>query len=62
MGINWNNVIHNQMHGMDAVNAFYKEEERVRKQRREEYEELLRKQQEQRERAQKGKVMTDEDN
>lgn len=62
MGINWNNVIHNQMHGMDAVSAFYKEEERVRKQRREEYEELLRKQQEQRERMQKGKVLTDEDN
>ena len=51
MGVNWGNVIQNQMNGMDAVSAFYKEEQRVRKQRAEEYKELCRRQQEQRERA-----------
>ena len=64
MGINWNNVIHNQMHGMDAASAFYKEEERLRRERAEDYKkhvEEQRKQREQRKRTQKGKAMTDDD-
>ena len=49
MGVNWNNVIRNQMHGMDAVSAFYKEEKRVRDKNAEEYRKRVAKQQKQRE-------------
>lgn len=39
MGINWNNVIKNQMHGMDPASAFYKEERRMREENRKHWEE-----------------------
>lgn len=58
MGVNWNNIIRDQAHGMDAFSAFYKEEQRMRKKRADEYKELLRRQQEERERQRKN---TDKD-
>lgn len=53
MSVDWGRVIQNQAHGMDAFSAFYKEEQRMRKKRAEEYKELLRRQQAERERQQK---------
>ena len=61
MGINWSNVIHNQMHGMDAVSAFYKEEERLRRERAEDYKKHVEEQQKQREQRMK-KLKGENDN
>ena len=41
MGINWNNVIKNQMRGMDPFSAYAKEEKRMRQERIKEYQEMI---------------------
>lgn len=41
MGINWNNVIKNQMRGMDPFSAYAKEEKRMRQERVKEYQEMI---------------------
>ena len=61
MGINWNNVIRNQMHGMDAASAFYKEEDRLRRERAEDYKKHVEKQQKQHEQRMK-KLKGENDN
>lgn len=40
MSVNWNRIIQDQMRGVDPVTAFYKEEERCRKERRERMEQM----------------------
>ena len=55
MGVNWKNVIKNQARGMDAVSAFYKEQERVRQENRAEYEKRVREAEERRRKEQEGK-------
>lgn len=41
MGINWNNVIKNQMRGMDPFSAYAKEEKCMRQERVKEYQEMI---------------------
>lgn len=41
MGVNWNNIIRDQMRGVDPVTAFNNEERRVREKNRREYEEQV---------------------
>ena len=48
MGTNWNNVLKDQMRGMDPVSAFYKEQKRLRDKRAKEYRELVDKKNEKR--------------
>ena len=43
MGINWKNVMKNQMRGMDPATAFYKEEKRMMEERAREYQDLVEK-------------------
>ena len=44
MNFRWDNVIKNQAQGYDPLSAYYKEQERVQRQRSEEHRKLVEKQ------------------
>lgn len=50
MGINWKNVMKNQMRGMDPYTAYRKEDQRMREERRKQIEEEQKKREEERQR------------
>lgn len=53
MGVKWNNVIKDMTRGTHPAVAFHKEEQRMRRENRENYEEAVRRQNAERERRRK---------